>query len=52
MAEQFSIETFIFILILIVYVLTAHLIEVEKVRKGSARFLSCTNHQSPFLWAY
>lgn len=31
MAEQFSIEAFIFILILIIYVLTAHLIEVQKV---------------------
>lgn len=35
MAEQFSIEAFIFILILIIYVLTAHLIEVQKVNHSA-----------------
>lgn len=52
MVEQFSVEAFIFIFILIIYVLTAHLIEVQKVPfshldPSSPRIRSCHHHGFP-----
>jgi hypothetical protein len=52
MVEQFSMEAFIFILILIVYVLTAHLIEVQKVFTYPLRLPFYTNQVSPSSWAF